>query len=65
MQYPNKTREMLFNLALRLRKARKYLRYVQCAGLPIEIKHNAEGQCLEAWNTYQAAKQIVFHCDVN
>lgn len=50
---------LLLNLAKRLRLARKCLHRGKRENCPKEIVAELQGAMLEAWNSFQAAKQIV------
>jgi len=57
--YPDKTKELLFNLAIRYRMARRYASERR-GNVPHEVQHFLDGQMIEAHNSFQAAKQILW-----
>lgn len=56
-------RQLLCNLARRLRMARRYTKRALRLNLPIHVIELHRGQELEAWNSFQAAKAIVYEWD--
>lgn len=58
-EYPNVTKELLLNLAYRLRLARKNARRHEKPDSTSYLELWVDAQRLEAWNSYQAAKALV------
>lgn len=57
--YPDRTKALLLNLAIRYRMARRQVSRAR-GKVPDEYMQFLQGQVLEANNSFQAAKQIVY-----